>query len=135
MFGLSAPVRVELAKQPAGMRQSLGGLAALASGSLALVTQAEFCRRRPISLDSFPKHLDQPLPSKPVPSDERSSAGANHHFLPVTIFADPILPITASQPHLELILSKGRRIAVAPGFDPQTLRCLIAVVEARPCLD
>jgi len=99
------------------------------------LTQAEFCRRRQISLHSFRKHLYQPLPSKPAPNDDRSSFGADHHFLPVTILPDPVPPITVSQPHLELILSNGRRIAVAPGFDPQTLRRLIAVVEERPCLD
>ena len=99
------------------------------------LTQAEFCRRRQISLHSFRKHLYQPLPSQPAPSDDRSSASADHHFLPVTILPDPILPITVAQPHLELILSQGRGIAVASGFDPQTLRRLIAVVEERPCLD
>jgi hypothetical protein len=99
------------------------------------LTQAEFCRRRQISLHSFRKRLYQPLPSDSVPSDGRSSARADHPFLPVTILPDPIPPITVSQPHLELILSNGRRIAVAPGFDPQTLRRLIAVVEERPCLD
>ncbi len=36
MFGLSAAVRVYLAKQPADMRKSFDGLAALASSSLAL---------------------------------------------------------------------------------------------------
>ena len=36
MFGLSAAVRVYLAKQPADMRKSFDGLAALASGSLSL---------------------------------------------------------------------------------------------------
>jgi transposase len=36
MFGLSAAVRVYFAKQPADMRKSFDGLAALASGSLAL---------------------------------------------------------------------------------------------------
>ena len=36
MFGLSAAVRVYLAKQPPDMRKSFDGLAALASGSLAL---------------------------------------------------------------------------------------------------
>jgi transposase len=36
MFGLSAAVRVYLAKQPADMRNSFDGLAALASGSMAL---------------------------------------------------------------------------------------------------
>ena len=99
------------------------------------LTQAEFRRRRQIALHSFRKHLDRPLPSTPVPSDDRSSASADHHFLPVTILADPVLSITASQPHLELIRSKGRRSAVAPGFDPQTLRRLFAVLEERPCLD
>ena len=36
MFGLSAAVRVYLAKQPAEMRQSFDGLSSLASGSLSL---------------------------------------------------------------------------------------------------
>ena len=36
MFGLSAAVRVYLAAEPADMRKSFDGLAALASGSLAL---------------------------------------------------------------------------------------------------
>ena len=36
MFGLSAAVRISLVKQPADMRKSFDGLAALASGSLAL---------------------------------------------------------------------------------------------------
>ena len=99
------------------------------------LTQAEFCRRRQVSLHSFRKHLYQPLPSNPAPSDDRSSASAGHHFLPVAILPDPILSITASQPHLELILSNGRRIAVAPGFDSQTFRRLIPIVEELPCSD
>jgi hypothetical protein len=99
------------------------------------LTQAEFCRRRQISLHTLRKHLYRPLPSDPAPSDDRSAASADHHFLPVTILADPILSIPASQSHLELILSNGRRIAVTCGFDPQTLRRLIAVVEERPCSD
>ena len=36
MFGLSAAVRVYLARKPADMRKSFDGLSALASGSLAL---------------------------------------------------------------------------------------------------
>jgi hypothetical protein len=99
------------------------------------LTQAEFCRRRQISLHSFRKHLYLPRPSQPAPGDDRSPATTDHYFLPVTILPDPIPSITASQPHLELILSNGRRIAVAPGFDPQTLRRLISVVEERPCSD
>src|ERR1700677_2291172 len=90
---------------------------------------------RNISLASFRYHFYKPLSPKPAPSDARSSASPDHQFLPVTILPDPILSSTASQPHLELILSNGRRIAVAPGFDTQTLRRLIAVVEERPCSD
>jgi hypothetical protein len=99
------------------------------------LTQAEFCRRRRISLHSFRKHLYPPRPSQPAPSDGRASADADPHFLPVTIRPDPIPPISASPSHLELILSNGRRVAVAPGFDPHTLRHLIAVVEGHPCSD
>ncbi len=99
------------------------------------LTQAEFCRRRQVSLHSFRKHLYGPRPSKPAPSDDRSPATTDHHFLPVTILPDPIPPITASQPRLELILSNGRRIAVAPGFDTQTLHRLLSVAEGRPCSD
>ena len=101
------------------------------------LTQAEFCRQRNISLASFRYHFYKPHSPKPAPSDarSRSSATPDHQFLPVTVLPDPIFSSTASQPHLELILSNGRRIAVASGFDTQTLRRLIAVVEERPCSD
>jgi hypothetical protein len=99
------------------------------------LTQAEFCRRRQISLHSFRKHLYPPRPSRPAPGDDRPSADADPPFLPVTILPDPTPSIAACPSHLELILPNGRRIAVAPGFDPRTLRHLIAVVEGRPCSD
>lgn len=99
------------------------------------LTQAEFCRRRQVSLHSFRKHLYVPRPSQPAPSHDRSSASITPSFLPVTILPEPIPSVTASPSHLELILSQGRRIAVAPGFDPETLRRLIAVVEDCPCSD
>ena len=99
------------------------------------LTQAEFCRRRQISLHSFRKHLYQPHPSQTASSDDRPAAAADHHFLPVTILPDPAPPITDSPPHLELILPNGRRIAVAPGFDSRTLRRLITVLEQPSCSD
>jgi hypothetical protein len=99
------------------------------------LTQAEFCRRREISIHSLRKHLYQPHPSKPTPSDDRLFAGADNHFLPVTVLPDPISLTTTFQSPLELVLSNGRRIAIAPGFDTETLRRLITVVEGYPCLD
>jgi hypothetical protein len=97
------------------------------------LTQAEFCRRRQISLHSFRKHLYQPRPSQTASSEDRPVTPADQHFLPVTILPDPTPSITDPTAHLELILSNGRRIAVAPGFDPHTLRRLIAAVEGLPC--
>ena len=99
------------------------------------LTQAEFCRRRQISLHSFRKHLYQPQPSRTASREDRPATPADPHFLPVTILPDPTPSFTDPTAHLELILPNGRRIAVAAGFDPQTLRRLIAVVEGPPCSD
>ena len=102
------------------------------------LTQAEFCQRRGISLHSFRKHLYRVPASKPSLASSPSS-DATGHFLPVTVLSDPIpatvISAAASRQSLELLLGNGRRIAVAPGFDPQTLRQLIAVVEEPPCSD
>ncbi len=136
MFGLSSAVPVDLASQPADSRNSFDRPADCASGGLAVRTQAEFRRRhRQFALHSFGTHLDQPLRFKPVPAADRCSAAADHHVLPAAVVADPIPSIIASQPHLEIILSRRRRIAVVPGFDPQALRRLISVGEQRPCSD
>jgi hypothetical protein len=98
------------------------------------LTHAEFCQRRGISIHSFRKRLYQAAVPKPTPADPLFSDAAAH-FLPVTILPDPIPATAVSRQPLELLLGKGRRIAVAPGFDPQTLRELIAIVEERPCSD
>ena len=102
------------------------------------LTQAEFCERRGISIHSFRKHLyrvpaPKPTPANPLPANPATD------FLPVTVLPDPIpaaaTSAAASRQPLELLLGNGRRIAVAPGFDPHTLRQLIATVEEPPCSD
>ena len=98
------------------------------------LTQAAFCEQRDISIHSFRKHLYRVPASKPTPAIHPSSDAAAH-FLPVTILPDPIPATSAARQPLELLLSNGRRIAVAPGFDPHTLRQLIATVEEPPCSD
>jgi hypothetical protein len=52
-------------------------------------------------------------------------------FLPVRLAES--IPIEASGPGVEVVLGPGRRIVVAPGFDPETLRRVVAVLEGRPC--
>jgi hypothetical protein len=60
-----------------------------------------------------------PLSPEPSPS-----------FLPVRIAeASPVSDRTG----IEVVLGPGRRIAVAQGFDAETLRRVLAVLESRPC--
>lgn len=68
-----------------------------------------------------------------LPANHPSSDGTPSGFVPVTVLPDPILATAAVRQPLELCLNNGRRIAVAPGFDPLTLRQLIALVEEPPC--
>ena len=51
-------------------------------------------------------------------------------FVPVQVVAD-VVPAQASA--LELVLTDGRTVRVAPGFDAATLRQLLTVLEGRPC--
>jgi hypothetical protein len=85
--------------------------------------------------ETNPLSVTPPQPSRTASSDHRPATPADPHFLPVAILPDPTPSITDPPAHLELILPNGRRIAVAPGFDPQTLRRLIAAVEGPPCSD
>jgi hypothetical protein len=83
--------------------------------------QAEFCRQRDLSLQTFRKYL---YGSRPV-----ATSNPVVEFLPVT---SPTTPIEDPQPRtdlLVLILADGRRVAVAPGFDSQTLKRLIETIE------
>jgi hypothetical protein len=60
--------------------------------------------------------------------DEKASTPT---FLPVRL-TEP-LPIATAGPGVEVVLGPTRRIVVAPGFDPETLRRVVAVLEDRPC--
>jgi hypothetical protein len=52
-------------------------------------------------------------------------------FVAVQVVADTPAP---AAPPLELVLASGRCLRVTPGFDPHTLRQLLAVLEeAPPC--
>lgn len=99
------------------------------------LTQAEFCNRRGLSIHSFRKHLYGTSASKPSMQHLRTAPDHGPQFLRVTVLPDPVPSITFNPPALELILSNGRRIAVASGFNPETLRRLLSVVDTAPCSD
>jgi hypothetical protein len=50
-------------------------------------------------------------------------------FAPLHVVSTP--PATPSS--IEIIVADGRRVAVAPGFDPEALSQVLAVVEGRTC--
>ena len=51
-------------------------------------------------------------------------------FVPVQVLPDAVPTQTSA---LEVVLTNGRTVRVAPGFDAATLRQLLAVLEGRPC--
>jgi hypothetical protein len=90
------------------------------------LTHREFCQRRRLPLATFRRRLYRDRSARAV-------AQASPAFLPVTVRPEPA-PSSAAPSHpLELILPHGRRIAIAPGFDAETLRRLLDLLEAPPC--
>jgi transposase-like protein len=82
----------------------------------------EFCARHHITRPSFyawRRELQQ-----------RDAATA---FVPVQVETNDQLTRVNSIPTIEVVLAGGQCIRVTPGFDPATLRQLLAVLEDEPC--
>ena len=82
----------------------------------------DFCARRGLSQPSFyawRRELQRRDAEKPL-------------FVPIRLRSDDrATPVT---PALQVLLARGRRIHIAPGFDAATLRQLLAVLEEEsPC--
>jgi hypothetical protein len=97
------------------------------------LTHVAFCQLHRIPLHTFRRRLYQ-APSSLALSGPNEPPAAPA-FLPVTVLPDPPRPELTTQRALELILPDGRRIAVAPGFDADTLRRLLCVLEGPSCSD
>lgn len=101
-----------------------------------------FCKLRGLSRGTMQNWVYKPALKLAVEDARRDSrarrdapATAEHPapppaFLPVR-FAAIIPPVNepTSHPALEVVLGGGRRIAVGPGFDPETLRRVVAALE------
>ena len=61
---------------------------------------------------------------------QRRAPAEQPAFVPVQVVADAVPTRTNA---LEVVLTDGRTVRVAPGFDAATLRQLLAVLEGRPC--
>jgi Transposase len=83
------------------------------------LTVSDFCRRHHLGEPSFYAWRRQ--------LQQRDAAAAN--FVPVRVIPDephqPAIPI-------HVVLANGRQLHITPGFDPATLRQLLAVLEETP---
>lgn len=106
------------------------------------VSQEAFCRRRGLSVHSLRAWLYQPqlqaaraAARGDLTSGRTPSADAGG-FLPIHVVAERAesLPVEGGlEVPLEVLLDKGRRVAVRRGFDAATLVELLAALEQRPC--
>jgi hypothetical protein len=103
------------------------------------LSQKEFCRRRGISDRALNNWLYKSPYRERVAriltarSQDKLDA-ETLRFLPVAVLsATPDTDSRASCATIEIVLPSGPRIAVTPGFDAETLRRVVAVLEAPPC--
>ena len=86
-----------------------------------------FCRRHRLAEPTFyvwRRTLQQGSRLAPA-----SQAADPVTFLPVHVRHDS----PDERPPLELVLASGRCLRIPPGFDPATLRALLAVLEGPSC--
>jgi hypothetical protein len=53
--------------------------------------------------------------------------------VPVRVMEARPEPPSSGHPGVEVVLGQGRRVTVAAGFDAETLRRVVAVLEGRAC--
>jgi hypothetical protein len=115
------------------------------------LTMAEFCSCRGINLKTMQgriykrKHrqtleeannLQKKTPVEPTKTKTITELQPplKSTFIPIQLTerSTPSKPLT-SHSAIEIVLDGGRRIAVRAGFDEETLRRVVAALEARPC--
>jgi transposase-like protein len=87
------------------------------------LTVRAFCARHHITQPSFYSWRRE--------LQQRDAATA---FVPIQVETNDQLARVTCNPIIEVILAGGQCVRVAPGFDPMTLRQLLAVLqEGEPC--
>jgi lambda repressor-like predicted transcriptional regulator len=106
------------------------------------LSQAEFCRRRGISDRSLSNWLhNSPYRERIARVLAARTQGDIHpetpRFVPVSVVtmtsASNAQHTSVSSSAIEIVLPGGPRIVVTSGFDAETLRRVVAALEARPC--
>jgi len=107
-----------------------------------------FCRSHGLSRGTMQNWVYEPTLKRAVeearreahstPADRGQADGlpaleASLAFLPVHVAEPAPAPLPANRTGVEVVLGMGRRVTVEAGFDPETLRRVVAVLEGRPC--
>jgi hypothetical protein len=66
------------------------------------------------------------------PVDEPATS-AVPAFLPVRVVEAAVAGEASDRSGVEIVIGPGRRVVIGPGFDSETLRRVVAVLEDRPC--
>jgi hypothetical protein len=77
--------------------------------------RSDFCRSRGLSLGTLRRHLE----------GEKQGARQTPRLVAVELEEKAVPKVNA----IEVVLARGRRVEVRPGFDVATLQALIAVLE------
>jgi|ERR1700682_1052641 len=89
--------------------------------------RSEFCRRHGLALSTLNRHLKKQQQQQ----EHRGDGGVGRGPLVEVELAAAVSPVcTGDQPGaLTVLLSNGRKVEVGDGFDDETLRRLVAVLE------
>jgi hypothetical protein len=89
--------------------------------------RSEFCRRHGLALSTLNRHLQRQFEG----DGRRDSEVVGRGPLVEVKLSEVIKPVSRlDQPaSLKVLLSNGRRVEVGDGFDDQTLRRLVAVLD------
>jgi lambda repressor-like predicted transcriptional regulator len=99
------------------------------------LSQMEFCRRRGISDRALNNWLYKSPYRERVARILAARSQADVHaetprFVPVALLGATAAAAQAVSGAIEVVLKGGLRIAATPGFDPETLRQVVAALEA-----
>ena len=101
-----------------------------------------FCQRHGISRGSMQNRVYKPELKRAVEDarreaqehvDERPASATVPAFLPVRVVQADAGVEASDRSGVEIVIGAGRRVVIGPGFDAETLRRVVAVLEGRPC--
>jgi hypothetical protein len=108
----------------------------------------EFCRRRGLSRGTMQgwiyktplkraiqatRHRGAGKIARPAPEATLAESPPSVAFLPVRFAETAVTHHPADYAAIEVVLGGGRRLAIRPGFDEETLRRVVVALESRPC--